>query len=331
MDKQINNPTISVIMSAYNSEKYIAEAIKSILNQTFKDFELIIFEDGSTDNTKKIVQKYSKKDKRIIPVYNKKNIGYVGFIKNLNKGLKIAKGKYIARMDADDISLPERFQIQYDFLEKHKEIFLVGSFMIAISEKNDELGIRALPQKMNEIKKQIVHDNCIIHPSIFFRNERDLMYREKILYCEDYDFYLRLILQGKILENLPILLVKHRFHEGAVSVTKQYKQKLFAKKSQEFYHSGLKKGEQKYQKFNPEEITSLEIDLNQEKSFEILTLGYLFKKNEMKEFRKYSAIYFKNYGLLNKMMFYHLISFLPVKFLEFIRKILWGRELRWKN
>jgi len=313
-------------MSAYNSERYITEAIESILNQTFRDFEFIIFEDGSTDNTKKIVQRYSKKDKRIIHVYNKKNIGYVGFIRNLNKGLKIARGKYIARMDADDVSLPERLQIQHDFLEKHKEIFLAGSSMIALSEKNEEIGIRYLPLKMNEIIKQIVHDNCIIHPSIFFRNERGLTYREKILYCEDYDFYLRSILQGKILENLPMPLVKHRFHGGAVSITKQYQQKLFSKKTQEFYSMGLERGERGYQMFNPKKITLLEIDKNPKRSFKMLTLKYLFKENKMEEFRKQSTTYFSKYGYLNELPIYYFLSYCPEKLLECIRKIIWTKK-----
>ncbi|MDD4353774.1 MAG: glycosyltransferase family A protein, partial [Candidatus Nanoarchaeia archaeon] len=133
----MKNHRISVIMSAYNTERYIAEAIESILNQTFKDFEFIIIDDGSTDDSLKIIKRYVKKDRRIKLIHNKKNIGLT---KSLNKGLKIAKGQYIARMDADDISLPQRFQIQYDFLEKNKDIFLIGTTAFLIDDKGDRLG-----------------------------------------------------------------------------------------------------------------------------------------------------------------------------------------------
>src|SRR5688500_15226048 len=119
-----HKPAISVVMSAYNSDKYIAKAIESILNQTFKDFEFIIINDGSKDESLKIIKRYGKKDKRIVLIDNKKNLG---LIKSLNKGLKIAKGKYIARMDSDDIAMPQRFKIQLDYLDKNRNIFLVGT------------------------------------------------------------------------------------------------------------------------------------------------------------------------------------------------------------
>ena len=109
----MNNPAISVIMTAYNTEKYIKEAIESILNQTFKDFEFIIVDDGSTDNTRLIIEEYAKKDRRIKILYNKKNLGIV---KSLNKAIAIAKGKYIARMDSDDVSKLNRLEKQFVFM-----------------------------------------------------------------------------------------------------------------------------------------------------------------------------------------------------------------------
>ena len=117
------NPKITVITSAYNSENFVAITLESVLNQTFKDFEYIIFEDASSDNTAKILKEYSQKDSRIKIVTKEKNLGYQGFIKNLNSGLKMARGKYIARIDADDIANADRLQVQYDFLEKNKDIF----------------------------------------------------------------------------------------------------------------------------------------------------------------------------------------------------------------
>ena len=112
---------ISVIMSVYNGEKYLVQAIDSILNQTYQNFEFIIIDDCSTDNSSHILQEYAQKDSRIKIIKKEKNIGIKGFIKNLNLGISLAKGKYIARMDADDISLPERFQKQVDFLENNDD------------------------------------------------------------------------------------------------------------------------------------------------------------------------------------------------------------------
>ena len=109
------SPMISVIMSTYNRENYLPAAMESILNQTYTDFEFIIIDDASTDNTAKLLQEYQEKDSRIVVISNPQNLGYN---KNLTTGFKLAKGKYLARMDDDDISLPTRFEKQVDFLEK---------------------------------------------------------------------------------------------------------------------------------------------------------------------------------------------------------------------
>src|SRR3989344_5781814 len=116
---------ISVLMPAYNARKYIGEAIESILNQTFKDFEFIIINDCSTDKTKKIIEEYANKDARIKLINNATNLGLT---KSLNIGLKEARGEYVARLDADDVALPERLEKQYEFMEKNKETTLVGAW-----------------------------------------------------------------------------------------------------------------------------------------------------------------------------------------------------------
>ena len=115
------NPTISIILPAYNAEKYLAPAIESILQQSFKDFEFIILNDGSTDNTEKIILSYT--DSRIKYIKNEKNLK---LIKTLNKGIELAKGKYIARMDADDIALPTMLEECYTFFETHPEYSIVA-------------------------------------------------------------------------------------------------------------------------------------------------------------------------------------------------------------
>ena len=119
-------------MPAYNAEKYIAESIESILSQTFTDFEFIIINDASTDSTKEIIESFQ--DSRIILINNEQNLGVA---KSLNIGIATAKGKYIARMDADDISLPERFQTQFNFMEKNPDIDICGSWARMFGDKDD--------------------------------------------------------------------------------------------------------------------------------------------------------------------------------------------------
>ena len=121
-----NTPKISVVMSCYNRAEYSKLAIESILNQTYKDFEFIIIDDCSTDNTADVIQEYADKDERIVFIKNKQNMDYNY---NLRKGFEIAKGEYIARMDDDDISMPERFEKQVEYLDKHPEITVLGTFI----------------------------------------------------------------------------------------------------------------------------------------------------------------------------------------------------------
>jgi len=126
----MKNPEVTVLMSVYNGEKYLREAIDSILNQTFTDFEFLIVNDGSTDRTAEILRSYD--DPRIIIINNEKNIGLT---KSLNIGLRMAKGEYIARMDADDVSMPERLQKQIELLNQKKNTGLVGTYYTIINEK----------------------------------------------------------------------------------------------------------------------------------------------------------------------------------------------------
>ena len=132
---QTKTPKISVLMSAYNSEKYISESIESILNQTFKDFEFIIINDGSSDNTAKIIQKYAEKDERIRFINSKQN---QGIIAALNPGFSMCRGEYIARMDSDDISLPKRFEKQIEYMDKHSECGVLGTSIIIFDKENSK-------------------------------------------------------------------------------------------------------------------------------------------------------------------------------------------------
>ena len=306
-------------MSAYNAEKYISEAIESILNQTFKNFEFIIIEDKSTDKTKKIVQTYAKKDPRILPIYKNKNEGYLGFIKNLNLGIKNATGKYIARMDADDVALPLRLEKQHSFLEKNKSIFLVGTGAIIINKKGDKISEFNPIFKNNKLKKQIHTGGQIYHPTIMFRNDHKTFYREKALFSEDLDLYLRLITNKKILINIPQKLLKYRIVSTSICHKHHDKQYLFSEKMLEFYQQRLNNKKEGYSKFNPEKILKSKSKQN-EKELLKLEIRSSFGLEKYNTTKKLGKIFFRKYGY-DKVLIYLLISYLGNKIIKIIRKI----------
>ncbi|WP_270527125.1 glycosyltransferase family 2 protein [Holdemanella biformis] len=199
-------PLVSVIMSTYNDEEFINESISSILNQTYNNFEFIIINDASNDDTKRILDNLL--DDRLIIIHNKKN---QKLAKNLNKAISISKGKYIARMDADDISLINRMSIQVDFMERNPDVDVVGSFAEKIG---DQSGIISYPLKHEEIKDKLLFDNCMCHPSIMFRKSTlDYTYDENCEAAQDYELWSRIIWDKKF-ANIPKPLLKYRIHSN---------------------------------------------------------------------------------------------------------------------
>ncbi len=210
----MNNPLISVLMPVYNGEKYLREAIESILNQTLTDFEFIIINDGSTDNTEGIILSYY--DSRIKYIKNKKNIK---LIETLNKGIKVSKGKYIVRMDADDISIPDRFEKQLDFLEKNPEYGLCSGNAISIDTKNKKISKKWWNNNDLPIEWLLLWENPIAHPTVMLRKEILIKYNEyynkKSLHSEDYDLWCRMALHSK-LKRLDDVLLYYRISESSV-------------------------------------------------------------------------------------------------------------------
>ena len=274
-----NTPKISVIMSVYNCFPFLSESIKSVLVQPLKDFELIIVDDSSTDKSIEIIRKFMEKDKRIKLIKNKKNIGLT---KSLNKGLKIAKGKYIARIDTDDISLPNRFQIQYQFMKENPNIFLTGGTAIIIDENEKEIKKYKPITNEGKLKKILKKCNAICHSTIMFKNEKNNFYREKFYYSQDYDFYLKMLSEGKRLLNIPDVLIKYRITPEAISSLQRTKQKLFAEKAKEFYLQRLKTGKDKYESFNPNDILS-RLDSTYQYFPDIGTRNELIEKYDIKD------------------------------------------------
>ena len=203
-----SKPRVTVLLPVYNGENFLANAIESILNQTFTDFELIIIDDGSTDSSKIIASSFD--DTRIRIEENNSNIGLIA---TLNKGLKLARGDYIARMDADDLSFPDRLKKQVFFMDSHPEVGISGSYI----EKVDERGSKVieLPLHHNTICFYMMFDNPFAHNTIVFRRsmveQNCLSYDQNFKYSEDYDLWDRCS-QITVLANIPEPLVRYNYH-----------------------------------------------------------------------------------------------------------------------
>ena len=218
-------PLVTVLMSVYNGDKYLSEAIDSILNQTYSHFEFLIIDDASTDNTSGILDSYAKQDNRVLVIKNRTNIGLT---KSLNLGIKEAKGKYIARMDADDISLADRLEKQVVFLEEHLGVVLCGTLIDtanALSKHNKKCDTFI---SSSEIKAILFFHNAIAHPTFMFRKKEILnsriIYNEEYIYTQDYEFLCKLSEKFNMACLREKLLV-YRHHEKNISVKNSVRQK----------------------------------------------------------------------------------------------------------
>lgn len=201
-------------MSVYNGEKYLREAVDSILNQTYTDFEFIIINDGSTDGTKEILE--SCFDHRI-RLFNQENIGLT---KSLNKGLKIAKGELIAHQDADDISLPGRLEKQVKYVDCHPEIGILGTWAEVIDDKNKILKTCREPTQPIDISWKLIFQNCLIHSCTMYRKKIICeigKYEEKIMRAQDYDLWSKLNIKNVKFAQIPEVLVQYRMHPNNIS------------------------------------------------------------------------------------------------------------------
>ena len=207
-------PLVSVLMPVYNTAPYLIEAMDSMLSQTFADFELIVLDDCSPDNAEEILDSYD--DHRIVRYRGEKNAGLSNV---LNVGIGMARGKYIARMDSDDISLPNRLQMQVDYLETHPDVDLVSVGMRLFGAK-EGTWIRELnPEK---VKIEALFHSPVLHASSVWRKDsfekHGLRYRQEMVPSEDYDLWTRALLKGLKLVNLPEVLYKYRMHNTQASL-----------------------------------------------------------------------------------------------------------------
>jgi len=212
-------PKISVIMSVFNGSKFLSHAIQSILNQTFKEFEFIIVNDGSTDDSLNIIRSFESADSRI-KVISKLN---EGLAKSLNAAISVSKGKFIARMDADDISYENRLEKQYEYMQKNKSIDLCGCSMDIIDELGNVTSEKIQISNIDDIQKKRYFQSPILHITFFGKKSffvKHNGYREQFKYAQDYDLVLRGINTGAKICNIKDKLVQYRDYQQKIDPIK---------------------------------------------------------------------------------------------------------------
>ena len=210
---EASSPLVTVLMPIYNCEAFVADAVESILGQTFRDFEFLIIDDGSTDRGVEIVEEYGDSRIRLV-----RNEGQIELIRTLNRGLELARGKYIARMDADDISLPERLERQVAFMEANPDIGACGTWVVTMGDREGE--IWGYPESSEEIRCRLLFGAAIAHPTVCMRRDafarHRLQFDEAYPHAEDYELWSRAS-EAFPLANLASVLLRYRTHAGSVS------------------------------------------------------------------------------------------------------------------
>lgn len=226
----MKNPAISVVMSVYNSHEYLAEAIESIISQTFTNFEFIIINDGSSDSSLDIIKSYMRKDDRLVLISRENK----GLPVSLNEGIALAKGKYIARMDADDIALPERLQKQYNFMVSNPKVDVCGSFAQFIGASSRV----AKPYTTHkDISIHALFACPMVHPTVMAKKSFfSILYNVDYFKAQDYELWTRGITQGYVFANINQVLILYRVRPGANSSSEQV---FFSEKARSKYMKNL--------------------------------------------------------------------------------------------
>lgn len=223
-------PTVSVLLPVHNSESYLRAAVESVLSQTFRDFELLAFDDGSTDKCLTILREYATSDRRV-QVFSRKNRGQVP---TLNELISLAGGRYLARLDADDICLPERFEKQVAFLNSSPKHLVVGGWVELMNAAGKLIGVVKSPTSHDDIDcAHLKGLTSICHPATIIRKSAVIAagyYNEELGPAEDLDLWLRLAEVGRV-ANLPEVILRYRLHSGSLSEAKGKQQQELAQRA----------------------------------------------------------------------------------------------------
>jgi glycosyltransferase involved in cell wall biosynthesis len=279
-------PVITVLMPVYNCAAYIESAVRSVLDQTYTDFEFLIIDDGSTDDTRKKILQFN--DERII-FFPRKREGLVG---QLNFGLKWARGEFVARTDGDDIMLPHRLRIQLRFLESHQDVGVVGSSFIKIDAKENRIGIERFPSTDKDIRNALPVYNPISHPSVMYRRSPVMNvggYRDEFFPVEDLDLWLRLS-TSTTFSNIDDPLMLKRVEKNSVTALRQKETKaIHLLLGLQYLNDQMRHARTNYEQFQLElkmarceyyygaiaKSRSLFVSLMKQRPFDLVVLRYL--------------------------------------------------------
>lgn len=231
-------PDISLIMSVYNGETYLAEAIESVVKQTFQNWELIIINDCSTDSTDKILRDFSSKDERIKVYTNEVNLKLPA---SLNKAISLCNGKYIARMDADDICLPDRLEKQYKFMEENDDVALSSCRFLTVKNGVYASGGAGGRCDFEALKAMLLVVNPILHPGVIAKAEvmKKFNYDTTLTCTEDLELWTRMAMENQKIQILPECLLIYRLHDKQITSTTLERQHTEVLKIQQTYYASL--------------------------------------------------------------------------------------------
>jgi len=237
-------PKVSVIMPVFNGERYLSESITSVLEQSLEDLEFIIINDGSTDNTSRILRSFRDERLRLFEREHQ------GLVPSLNEAIQLSKSRYIARMDADDIAMKDRLRLQYDFMASHPGIDILGGQAEVIDETGKTICKTQNPLSWQNISKLIKYACPLCHPTYFVRKGVYALtegYRELLPPAEDYDFLLRAFEMGCVMRNLPDIVIKYRQSQGGMTFRNFQRTIFFAEAVQKMHRLRVyqKQGEAK--------------------------------------------------------------------------------------
>jgi len=208
MNKKIKKPLVSVVMPVKDAGNFLVESIESVINQTVNSWEMIVVNDGSRDETAAILSKFARKDKRIRIIDHARSRGIA---KSLNEAIKLTRGKYVARMDGDDVSYPARFADQVEYLEKHRKVVAVGGQVVMIDGESQEFAEKWFSTDKNKLREMIMWMVPIQHPAMMVRGEvfRKVRYDERLTTAEDVELFMQLLSHGE-LGNVRVPVLKYR-------------------------------------------------------------------------------------------------------------------------
>ncbi len=218
---------ISVLLPVYNASATLRAAVDSILSQEFKDFELLIIDDGSKDESRVIINEYARRDNRIRQIFNETN---KGLPYTLNEGLRLAASDLVARLDADDEALPQRLGVQYEFMKANPEIVVAGSYVYNMGKTRALDRLLVFPTEPQDVADTLKRCNCIYHPTVIMRKKEILElggYRSTFKNAEDYDLWLRAS-KKHLLSNIPKPLLRYRLSVQGASLAKKWEQLYYA-------------------------------------------------------------------------------------------------------